>query len=54
MAFRKKTAPGPGKGSHQPPKEYPIATWDEKLQRYVQTGETIRKLSKPAHARKVA
>jgi len=35
MAFRKKTAKGPGSGHRREPQIKPAATFDEKLQRYV-------------------
>ena len=54
MAFKQPTGDHPGKGNGRLTPVHPAATWDEDLQRYIQTGETFRKSYPAKTARRVA
>jgi len=54
MAFKEKTAPGPGKGNRHVARSYPVATFDPETERYVQRGDMGSKQPKKKYARKVA
>ena len=53
MTAQKRKSETPGKGHHGDPVELPLAVFDTKLQRYVQKGDTIRKLVHPSRAKTV-